>query len=177
MHAPDLERRQPPLVIGPTPGSQLVGYGVLAVFGGAALLYAIGMGFCIDWPVDMHWWELAFIVGMPLVFAAVLASMAWENHQPFILDRGRGVLLDHGRPALPLQSIEAVAVRLDSGETCDFFAIDLVLENGRTFCLRRYWWPLDEHERTALARAAPIARYLGVKLRNPSGEVVHEGGS
>jgi hypothetical protein len=132
------------------------------------------MGFCMDWPGEMPWWEFAFVVGMPLVFAAVLASMAWENQRPFILDRGRGVLLDHGRPVLSLDAVRAVAVRVDPGETCTFFAIDLVLENGRTFCLRRYWWPMDEQESTALGRAAPIAHYLGVELHNPSGAVVHQ---
>jgi hypothetical protein len=177
MHPSDLGKDEPQLVIGPPAGSRLVGYGFVAVFGSAALVYSAGLIFCIDWPDTMRWWELAFIVGMPLAFAAVLASMARENQRPFILDRGRRVLLDHGRSVLSLDAVRAVAVRSDPGETCDFFAIDLVFENGRTFCLRRDWWPMDERESAALARAAPIAQYLGVELHNPSGGVAHQGQS
>jgi hypothetical protein len=114
---------------------------------------------------------------MPLLFAAVLASMAWENARPFILDRARGVLIDRGRPVLSLDVVRAVAVRRDSGESGDYFAIDLVLDNGRTFCLRRDWWPMDQAEADARERAAPIARYLGVELHGPAELAAHQAGS
>jgi hypothetical protein len=173
MHASDPENDQPPLVIGPPAGSRLVAYGILVLFGGGALIYGVGMGFVIDWPDDMARWKLALIVGMPLVFAAVLASMAWENGRPFILDRGRGVLLDRGRPVLSLHTVRAVAVRRDPDEIC-YYAIDLLLDGGPTFSLRRHWWPLHEQEAAALARAEPIADYLGVELHDPSGLVAHQ---
>ena len=174
MHSSDSDNDPPPFVIEPPAGSRLVGYGLLAVFGGAAVVYSVGIGFVIDWPDDMPWWKLALIVVMPLVFAAVLASMAWENGRPLILDRGRAMLLDRGRNVLSLDAVRAVAVRREPGETCDYFAIALVLQGGPTFGLRRHWWPMDELESVALARAVPIAQYLGVDLLGPAEVVVHQ---
>jgi hypothetical protein len=174
MHPADPDNDPPPFVIEPPPGSRLVGYGLLALFGGGAVVYGVGVGFIIDWPDDMPWWKLALIVGMPLVFAAVLASMAWENSRPFILDRARGGLLDRGRSVLALDTVRAVAVRRDADETC-YYAIDLVLLGGPTFSLRRDWWPMDDKEATALARAVPIARYLGVEMRGACRPFTSEG--
>jgi hypothetical protein len=173
MHPSDPDNDPPPLVIEPPAGSRLVAYGFLVLFGGGALVYSVGMGFVIDWPDDMPRWKLALIVGMPLVFAAVLASMAWENGRPFILDRARGVLLDRGRSVLSLHTVRAVAVRRDPDEIC-YYGVELLLVGGPTFCLRRDWWPMDDQEAAALARAEPIAAYLGVALHGPSGMVVHQ---
>jgi len=111
---------------------------------------------------------------MPLLFAAVLASMAWENAQPFVLDRERGALLDRGRSALSLNHVRAVVVHSDPDELNEYFAINLVLEGGPAFCLRRQWWPMDEDEAAALARAAPIARYLGMPLLGLSEAVLQQ---
>jgi hypothetical protein len=136
MHFPDPENGPPPLVIESPPGSRFVSYGLLTVFGGGAVVYSLGMGFVIDWQDDTTRWKLALIVGIPLDFAAVLASMAWENCRPFVLDRGRGVLLDRGRTVLSLDTVRAVALNRDPDEPSAYFTNDLVLEGGRTFTLR-----------------------------------------
>jgi len=165
MQGTDIREELGQLVIRPSTLTLAYSYGLLAVFGGLAILYSLGITFLlVNVPNDLGWWERALIVGLPSCFALALAWWVSGGRQPFCFDRGRGVLLDGERPLLSLASVESVAVRLDPGETADFFVVELVLDSGQTFALRRESWPLDRDVQTAAARAARIAGFLGVSV-------------
>lgn len=158
------------LVLQPNVATLTCGYFFVTIFGGSAVVYSVGVASAAI-RNNFLWWETALVVGMPLLFAAVLVSWVWDNRKPFLFDRKQGFLFDGTRPILSLDAVQAVALRKDPGETADFFPIDLVLAKGKTFTPRRHWWAMDSDQEVALARAELIAEYLGVELRDAAGTV------